>query len=390
MQLYSNIDEEDADLHRMLYVFACVSPKCISSPQHAIRVFRGYARDEGQFASNELFDRVFNAKDDHELIKQGLLPKPEKAAEDVKEEEEEDDGDECIDVDMKEVGLEFEEWAIETDLEPAEVTKFYLKEARKLRQNAHSAANKSKKGGASKVQIINDEEDEDEEDDEEDELEKAFLENAMNSKQDAKRVEKLLKSVQVKDEAEEDVGEGDEGDDAKMEKLEMKELEKIIEDKHANYGKISRHYKLFEYVARSDPDQVLRYAKPRHPAVEPLWMSEKGLPAAIPPCPRCGGERLFECQVMPQTFDRIKELMLVDWNTIAVYTCAAAMRGKACYPDFAKKEHYLAEYAFVQFSEDFSRVQLGDEKDIKKQEQLKKQQQKEEEGKAKEEPQKQQ
>lgn len=34
---------------------------------------------------------------------------------------------------MKEVGLEFEEWAIETDMEPAEVTKFYLKESKKLR-----------------------------------------------------------------------------------------------------------------------------------------------------------------------------------------------------------------------------------------------------------------
>ena len=26
MQLYANLDEEDPDLHRMLYVFACLSP----------------------------------------------------------------------------------------------------------------------------------------------------------------------------------------------------------------------------------------------------------------------------------------------------------------------------------------------------------------------------
>lgn len=88
----------------------------------------------------------------------------------------------------------------------------------------------------------------------------------MSSKQDAKRVEKLLKGVQVKEGEEEDIGdEGGDSEETKMEKLEMKELEKIIEDKHANYGKISRHYKLFEYVAKRDVDQVLRYVKPRHP-----------------------------------------------------------------------------------------------------------------------------
>ena len=46
------------------------------------------------------------------------------------------------------------------------------------------------------------------------------------------------------------------------EDAEAKELEKIIEDKHANYSKISRHYKLFEYLSKSDPGQVLRYVKP--------------------------------------------------------------------------------------------------------------------------------
>jgi hypothetical protein len=46
----------------------------------------------------------------------------------------------------------------------------------------------------------------------------------------------------------------DPNEDDELSKVEMKELEKIIEDKHANYSKISRHYKLFEYVARSDPN----------------------------------------------------------------------------------------------------------------------------------------
>lgn len=43
----------------------------------------------------------------------------------------------------------------------------------------------------------------------------------------------------------------------------MKEFEKLIESKHANYNKIAKEYKLFEYVARQNNDQVVRYVKPR-------------------------------------------------------------------------------------------------------------------------------
>ena len=69
---------------------------------------------------------------------------------------------------------------------------------------------------------------------------------------------------------------------------------------------------------------------------------------------------------MPQIFNQVPELMLVDWNTIAIYTCAGVLLGKSCYPDFAKGESYLPEFAYVQFSDDFSRVQYGDDKEIKK------------------------
>ena len=59
------------------------------------------------------------------------MPKPE---EEKKEAEDDDDEEDVIDVNIKEVGLEFEEWAIETDIERAEVTKFYIKESYKLKQ----------------------------------------------------------------------------------------------------------------------------------------------------------------------------------------------------------------------------------------------------------------
>jgi hypothetical protein len=52
----------------------------------------------------------------------------ERPAAETKEEykEGEDDEPDLIDVDMKEEGLEFEEWALETDYEPSEVTAFYI------------------------------------------------------------------------------------------------------------------------------------------------------------------------------------------------------------------------------------------------------------------------
>ena len=167
MQLYSNLDREDPDLHRMLYVFTCVSPACIST-QRAVRVYRGYAQDDPKlFASDSLYDKVFNASSDDELIKMKLLPPQEEVK---KEEEVEDDGDDVIDVDIKEVGLEFDEWVIETDIEPSKVTKVYLKESAKLKSGTQ----------------------EDEEDD--DEVESAFVENAMGGA-DKQRVEKILKGL---------------------------------------------------------------------------------------------------------------------------------------------------------------------------------------------------
>ena len=87
----------------------------------------------------------------------------ERPAAETKEEykEGEDDEPDLIDVDMKEEGLEFEEWALETDYEPSEVTAFYIQESKKLKQ------------GKIKSYAV-----ERESDDDEDELEKVFLDNA--------------------------------------------------------------------------------------------------------------------------------------------------------------------------------------------------------------------
>lgn len=207
----------------MLYLFTCLSPVCISD-QNAIRCYRGYAKDDPLvFASEDLYSKVAMAQSDIELAKYGLKVAPIIEEEDSKD----DEVDNGKFLDMREVTLEFNEFLVETDFEESTVTQFYLKESKKLKIAA-------KQSGKGNIQI--------EEDDDDDELENAFIDNAMTSKSDMKRVDKILKSIKTEDEGDYDESGG-----------ESKELESIIEDNHANYSKISRHYKLFEYVAKSDP-----------------------------------------------------------------------------------------------------------------------------------------
>ena len=97
-------------------------------------MYRGYAKDDDRFAPSKEWDRVYQAKNDEELIKAGLL-KP--STEEVKEEEDLDVAeDENGLVDMKKVALELDEYLVETDLEPEEVTQFYIKETRKMKTAA--------------------------------------------------------------------------------------------------------------------------------------------------------------------------------------------------------------------------------------------------------------
>ena len=75
MQLYSNINDPAMDdFHRMLYVFVCVSEKCINT-QNAVKCFRCLVPHENgliSFASEEDYDKIFN-KTDNQLISMGLL-----------------------------------------------------------------------------------------------------------------------------------------------------------------------------------------------------------------------------------------------------------------------------------------------------------------------------
>ena len=81
-------------------------------------------------------------------------------------------------------------------------------------------------------------------------------------------------------------------------------------------------------------------------------MSDRHKPAEVPSCAKCGSQRIFEFQLTPQFLNYQELLKLVDWDTIAVYTCTSTR----CMPDLADNEHFVEEFAFIQFSEDFDQV----------------------------------
>ena len=83
----------------------------------------------------------------------------------------------------------------------------------------------------------------------------------------------------------------------------------------------------------------------------PLWAGNKQSlkNEDVPKCERCKGDRQFEIQIMPQIFDKIEELRLVDWETLVVYTC----NNPACLPNFKEEQFFQEEFGFVQFSTDF-------------------------------------
>jgi len=124
-------------------------------------------------------------------------------------------------------------------------------------------------------------------------------------------------------------------------------LEAMLKDQDDTAG-VTDTYKLFNLICKENPHQILRYLQPalyRNHPIQPLWASDKGIlnNKDVPKCPHCGGQRQFEMQIMPQIFDKIAELALVDWETIVIYTCS----NPRCRPDFSKDESYTQEFSYV-------------------------------------------
>jgi len=98
----------------------------------------------------------------------------------------------------------------------------------------------------------------------------------------------------------------------------------------------------FIKFTESHQNQVLRYC--RSEATEPLWISDLKVPdiSNIPACKVCGSKRVFEFQINCQILYYVKELTLLDWGVIAVYTCKNSCQ--------KTEEEYVEEYAVIQLN----------------------------------------
>ncbi|PPS14874.1 hypothetical protein GOBAR_AA05702 [Gossypium barbadense] len=86
------------------------------------------------------------------------------------------------------------------------------------------------------------------------------------------------------------------------------------------------------------PEQVLRYF--RSAGSKPLWpmLGGRASKADIPICSYCGGHLCFEFQILPQLlyyFGVKNDAESLDWATIAVYTCEASCEGVGYKQEFA-------------------------------------------------------
>ncbi|DAZ92708.1 TPA: hypothetical protein N0F65_012833 [Lagenidium giganteum] len=134
-------------------------------------------------------------------------------------------------------------------------------------------------------------------------------------------------------------------DDSEID-ISQKELNELTGAKSAQ----DKNYIRFLTRIALAKDQVLRYSRWQNDSV--LWVHSEGAlqqPGDIPNCPKCGGERAFEFQVLPQllfylqvdrscTISEIKE-QTCDWGTLVISTCT-----KSC----PLEKAYVEEHLFYQ------------------------------------------
>ncbi|GAB4823697.1 hypothetical protein N2152v2_010743 [Parachlorella kessleri] len=128
----------------------------------------------------------------------------------------------------------------------------------------------------------------------------------------------------------------------------------VVDTVEAHLGEDQRHFAAFSARVGREPSQCLRYCF--EPGASPLWPSLKRVPGPgdVPPCERCGAERRFEFQVMPQLLNYLdqdpSDPASLDWGMIAVYSCSASCGGALEGGEALSEEGsaYQEEFVWVQ------------------------------------------
>ena len=103
------------------------------------------------------------------------------------------------------------------------------------------------------------------------------------------------------------------------------------EDFEQSEAEVDKAFLKFQKRTSRFPDQVLRYSRLERDDdthdidSEPLWISDQQKAKLIPNCIKCGGERSFEFQLMPQLLNHLglnhADPNSLDFGVICIYTC---------------------------------------------------------------------
>eukprot|EP00002_Diphylleia_rotans_P038295 TRINITY_DN8690_c0_g1_i1.p1 TRINITY_DN8690_c0_g1~~TRINITY_DN8690_c0_g1_i1.p1 ORF type:complete len:397 (-),score=67.78 TRINITY_DN8690_c0_g1_i1:63-1253(-) len=123
------------------------------------------------------------------------------------------------------------------------------------------------------------------------------------------------------------------------------EEEEDLEETAESMGKAHKDkafYK-FQKLISINPDQCIRYG--RFEGARPVWVSEQNQTreSDIPPCESCGGQRVFEFQILPQLLYFLQKKedpeKLIDFGTLVIYSCSKSCQTKPYQHEFIWRQN---------------------------------------------------
>ena len=277
LQLYSPLEEKNNCFHRMIYVFFC--KKCWKK-KDLVKVLRINLPEKSSYYDGE------------EILDLNKIINDEKTQK----------------INEKLKNFILEEYFISTAQEKKEASKLYL--------NFYS--NAEEKSITSSDSSNNNLKDKDKEEEEE---------IIFNNIKEEKEYDDMLKNYLK------------ENPGANIEKIEEESDEEKENDKIIDSSNSDIILSLFTKVVNYDKKQVIRYYRNNF---YPLWFTqEKMLTTKKTKCTNCGGDVVFEFQIMPYLFLIEPKIAFNDIGTIVIYTCKNCCDSKI-------EGGFVEEHGFIQ------------------------------------------